>query len=82
MVDYAEKAQHLRRCSTHNIRKPRVACTIVWQPWAIKNATPTALKHSYNSVINSNIRMNKDWIAPKRYNAYSVVPRTTYAHPG
>jgi len=32
MVDYAEKAQHLRRCSPQTIRYPRVACTIVWQP--------------------------------------------------
>ena len=43
MTDNAEKAQHLRRCFPHNIHYPRVACTIVWQPWAIKNATPTAL---------------------------------------
>ena len=43
MADNAEKAQHLRRCSTHNIHEPRGAYTIVWQPWAIKSTTPTAL---------------------------------------
>ena len=43
MADCAEKAQHLRRCSPQTMHNPRVACTIVWQPWAIKNATPTAL---------------------------------------
>ena len=47
MVNCAEKAQHLWRCFTHNIPYPRVACTIVWQPWAIKSATPTALKHVF-----------------------------------
>ena len=51
MADYAEKAQHLRRWSTHNIRYPRVACTIVWQPWAIKNATPMALKYIFRNTI-------------------------------
>ena len=44
MADNAEKAQHLRRCSTHNIHEPRVAYTIVWQPWAIKRTTLTALR--------------------------------------
>ena len=43
MVDCAEKAQHRWRCFPQNIHDPRVACTIVWQPWAIKSATPTAL---------------------------------------
>ena len=51
-MDCAEKAQHLRRCSTHTIPQPRVACTIVWQPWAIKNATPTALKHVFFDTIS------------------------------
>ena len=51
MTDNAEKAQHLRRCFPHNIHYPRVACTIVWQPWAIKNATPTALKHAFHNAI-------------------------------
>ena len=58
MVDYAEKAQHLRRCSTHNIRQPRVACTIVWQPWAIKNATPTALNNKKHNIICVILRAN------------------------
>ena len=55
MANYSKKAQHLWRCSTHNIHKPRVACTIVWQPWAIKNATPMVLKHVFrntNSVVS------------------------------
>ena len=43
MVDYAEKVQHLQRCSPHITPQPRVACTIVWQPWAIKGTTLTAL---------------------------------------
>ena len=30
----------------------QVACTIIWQPWAIKSATPTALKHAFSDVIN------------------------------
>ena len=51
MTDNAEQAQHLRRCFPHNIHYPRVACTIVWQPWAIKNATPTALKHAFFDTI-------------------------------
>ena len=52
MSDYVEKAQHLRRCSPHTIPQPRVAYTIVWQPWAIKNATPTALVRMFHGVIN------------------------------
>ena len=52
MVNCAEKAQHLWRCFTHNIPYPRVACTIVWQPWAIKSATPTALKHAFCNTIS------------------------------
>ena len=51
MTDNAEKAQHLRRCSAQTIPQPRVACTIVWQPWAIKSATPTALKHAFFDTI-------------------------------
>ena len=51
MTNYAEKAQHLRRCSSQTIPTPRVACTIVWQPWAIKNATPIALKHAFHNAI-------------------------------
>ena len=51
MADCAKKAQHLRRWSTQTTRDPRVACTIVWQPWAIKNATPTALKHAFFDTI-------------------------------
>ena len=59
MVNNAEKAQHLRRCSLHNICQLRVACTIVWQPWAIKSATPTALKCVFYNTIDGNIRINK-----------------------
>ena len=36
----------------HHIRQPRVACTIVWQPWAIKSATPTALKRAFSDTIS------------------------------
>jgi len=51
MVDCAEKVQHLQRCSPYNLRKPRVACTIVWQPWAIKGTTLTALRKLYYCTI-------------------------------
>ena len=51
MADCAEKAQHRWHCSPHNILSPRVAYTIVWQPWAIKGATPTALKHIFRNTI-------------------------------
>ena len=37
---------------SHATYKPRVACTIVWQPWAIKNTTPTALKHVFFDAIS------------------------------
>ena len=45
MVDYVEKVQHLQRCSPHINPQPRVVRAIAWQPWAIKSATPTALKY-------------------------------------
>ena len=64
MADCAEKAQHLQRCSPQTMHYPRVACTIVWQPWAIKNATPTALKHSFYNTIDANMRINKRQNAP------------------
>ena len=76
MANYAKKAQHLWRCSPQTIRQPRVACTIVWQPWAIKSATPTALKRMSYSVINVYTYMNKWQITQKRYNTYGVGPRT------
>ena len=59
MADYTKKPQHLWRCFPHNIRQPRVAYTIVWQPWAIEIATPMALKRSFCNAINTNIRINK-----------------------
>ena len=59
MVDYAEKVQHLQRCYPHTHPQPRVACTIVWQPWAIKNTTPTALKRLFYNIINAYIRIHK-----------------------
>ena len=59
MADYSKKAQHLRRWSTQTVCYPRVACTIVWQPWAIKSATPTALKRSFHNIIDANMRINK-----------------------
>ena len=76
MADYAEKVQHLRRCSPHINPQPRVAYTIGWQPWAIKSTTPTALKRVSYSVINVYTYMNKWQITQKRYNTYSVVPHT------
>ena len=51
MVNSIEKAQHLRRCSPHYIHKPRVAYTIVWQPWVIKSLTPTMLKNIIHHTI-------------------------------
>ncbi len=51
MANYAKKPQHLRRCSPQTILQPRVACTIVWQPWAIKSTTLTALKHVFCNTI-------------------------------
>ena len=59
MVGNVEKAQHLRRCSPQTIRYPRVACTIVWQPWAIKNTTPTALIRLFYNTINANIQIKE-----------------------
>ena len=49
----------LRRCSPQTIPYPRVACTIVWQPWAIKSATPTALTRLFHKTIKDNIRIHK-----------------------
>ena len=51
-MNCAEKVQHLQRCSPYNLRKPRVACTIVWQPWAIKGTTLTALIHVFRNTIS------------------------------
>ena len=59
MANYAKKPQHLRRCSPQTIRQPRVAYTIVWQPWAIKSTTPTALKRVLHDVINVYAHMYK-----------------------
>ena len=59
MVGNVEKAQHLWRCSTQIICYPRVACTIVWQPWAIENATPMVLARLFHNTIKDNIRINK-----------------------
>ena len=74
MMDCAEKAQHLRRCSTHNLRYPRVACTIVWQPRAIKNTTPTALKHSIRNMNYVILRLKLWWIAQKSHRFYVNIP--------
>ncbi|WP_257898795.1 hypothetical protein [Segatella salivae] len=82
MTDYTKNPQHLWRCSPQIICYPRVACTIVWQPWAIENATPMALTRLFHNTIDVNTHMNKLWIALKRYNTYSVVPHATYTTPG
>ena len=72
MVDYAEKAQHLRRCSTHNIRQPRVACTIVWQPWAIKSATPTALFPTQHTLTQGSLHYRLATLGYQKRNTYGV----------
>ena len=59
MVDYVEKEQHLQRCSPHINPQPRVVRAIAWQPWAIKNATPTALKRSFYNTIDANMWIHK-----------------------
>ena len=82
MTDYTKNPQHLWRYSPQIICYPRVAYTIVWQPWAIENATPMALTRLFHNTIDVNIHMNKWWIAPKRYNTYSVVPHKSYINPG
>ena len=71
-MDCVEKVQHLQRCSPRYIHYPRVACTIVWQPWAIKSTTLTALKHSIHIMIHIFSRLNIWRIAPKKRNTYSV----------
>ena len=72
MTDYAEKVQHLRRCSPHINPQPRVAYTIVWQPWAIKSTTLTALKYVLHDVINVYTHMYKWRINQKKRNTYGV----------
>ena len=58
MVDYVEKEQHLQRCSPHINPQPRVVRAIACQPWAIKSATPMALKYSFYNTIKDNMRIN------------------------
>ena len=41
-----------------------------------------ALKRVLHDVINVYAHMYKWQVTPKRYNTYSVVPRTTYVNPG
>ena len=48
----------------------------------LESVTPMALKHVFHGVINVNIHMDKWWIASKKYNTYSVVPRKPYVTPG
>ena len=81
-MDCAEKVQHLQRCSPYIIRSPRVACTIVWQPWAIKSVTPTALKHSNRNMNYVFLCLNLWWITLRKRNTYGVGPRKSYANPG
>ena len=38
----------------------------------LESVIPTALKHSYHGVIDSNIRMNKCWITLRKRNTYGV----------
>ena len=72
MADYSKKAQHLWRCSPQNIHEPRVACTIVWQPWAIKSATPTALKRSFYILVHVFSRLNSWRFALRKRNTNGV----------
>ena len=72
MADNAEKAQHLRRCSTHNLRYPGVACTVVWQPWAIKDATPTALVHANRMLTQGSLRYRLPTLGYQKHNTYGV----------
>ena len=58
MAGYAEKVQHLQRCSLHNIPQPRVVRAIAWQPWAIKSTTLTALRRAYWYIICSVIYLD------------------------
>ena len=48
----------------------------------LESVTPMALTRSFHNTIDVNTHMNKWWIAPKRYNTYSVVPHATYTTPG
>ena len=72
MADCTQKAQHLRRCFPQNIYEPRVACTIVWQPWAIKSTTPTALKRSFYILVYVFSRLNSWRFALRKRNTYGV----------
>ena len=48
----------------------------------LESVTPMVLEHVFHGVINVNIHMDKWWIASKKYNTYSVVPRKPYVTPG
>ena len=82
VTDYSKKAQHLWRCSPQTIHEPRVACTVVWQPWAIKSATPTALECAFYILVHVFSRLNSWRIALRKRNTYGVVPCTPYVNPG
>ena len=72
MADESKKAQHLRRCSPQTIRKPRVACTIVWQPWAIKSVTPTALFPTQHTLTQGSLHYRLATLGYKKRNTYGV----------
>ena len=72
MADCVEKAQHLWRCSMQTIRYPRVACTIVWQPWAIKSATPTALFHKNHTLTRGSLHYRLAILGYQKHNTYGV----------
>ena len=57
---------------TKTIRKPRVAYTIVWQPWAIKSAIPTALECAFYILVHVFSRLNSWRIALRKRNTYGV----------
>ena len=57
-----KKAQHRWRCSPQTIRYPRVACTIVWQPWAIKSGIPMGFVNSANILCTPLFHLTRDEI--------------------
>ena len=62
---------------SHATYKPRVACTIVWQPWAIKNRTPMGFVVLMKNVLFGPFALLKEMKLKKR-NTYGVVFHLTY----
>ncbi|MFC2655064.1 MAG: hypothetical protein ACFN0J_10315, partial [Segatella salivae] len=49
-----------------------------WQPWAIKSATPTALKYLIHNMIYVISRLILWWITSKKHNTYGVEKFISY----